>query len=85
MSEEKSLHDSLVWPKKVTEEKYPWDEWFNGNVWKLKPGEDFVVGLRSFRSAIYMAAKRYGYRVKTHVTRKQDLVYIQKVGKARGK
>lgn len=85
MTEESPLHESLVWPKKITEEKYPWNDWFNGNVWKLKPGEDFVVDLRSFRSAIYMAAKRYGYRVKTHVTRKQDLVYIQKVGKARGK
>lgn len=85
MSEDKSLRESLTWPKKVTEEKYPWADWFNGNVWKLKPGEDFDVDLTSFRSAVYMAAKRHGFKVKTHVTRKRDLVYIQKTGKYRGK
>ena len=78
------IRESLTWPKKVTEEKYPWKEWFDGHVWRLKQGEDFEVDMRSFRAAIYMAADRYEYKVKTHIPRKKDCIFIQKIGKKDG-
>jgi hypothetical protein len=40
---------------------YPWDEWFDGSVWELVPGEDFVGQPSTFRaSAIAQAARRDG-------------------------
>jgi hypothetical protein len=75
----KRLRDGLTFPKKVTEEKYPYAEWFDGGIWKLSPGEDFNVDLMSFRSCLYMAAKRRKITVKTHIPKHKDCIFIQKV------
>jgi hypothetical protein len=77
MSEERPLIERLTFPRRVTEEKYPWEQWLDGHVWKLSQGEDFDVDLESFRSAIYMAASRKGIRVKTHIPKQRDCIYVQ--------
>lgn len=73
------LRDRITWPINPTEEKYPYDDWFDGSVWKLKQYEDFFISPESMRSAIYMAARRKGIKCKTHVPRTQDALYVQKV------
>lgn len=45
--------------------KYPWDKWFDGSVWRLTRGQDFQVSLNAFRGAAGQAAKRHGIRVTT--------------------
>ena len=76
--------DSLKFPDGRGEEKYPWKEWFNGGVWHIKQGSDFDVDINSMRSCIYTAAKRHNKKVKTHVPRKRDSMYIQAIGSTRG-
>lgn len=49
------------------EEQYPFDDWFDGALWRLSRGEDFAVTPASLRSTIYAAAKRRGVRVETRI------------------
>lgn len=73
------LRELITWPRKTTDEKYPWDEWFDGSVWRLKMYDDFHVSCESMRSAIYMAAQRKKIKVKTHIPKTRDYVYVQKL------
>ena len=73
----------IEFPKPHTEEKYPWGEWFDGSVWLLKYTEDYDVDTKSFRSAVYMAAKRYKKNVRTHVPRQGNCLYVQSLGNAK--
>lgn len=77
--EKRPLKDFIEWPVAINQEKYPWDEWFDGSVWRLRQGEDFDVNCESMRSAIYMAAYRKKYKVKTHIPKTRDIVYVQKI------
>jgi hypothetical protein len=48
-------------PDAPVQSKYPWDEWFDGSVWELTPGEDFKGKAATFRgSAVAQAARRDG-------------------------
>ena len=48
-------------PDAQVQSNYPWDEWFDGSVWELTPGEDFKGKPSTFRaSAIAQAARRDG-------------------------
>lgn len=47
--------------------KYPWDEWFDGSVWKLTQKDDFPeTKPTSFRVTIYTSAKNRGLSVRIH-------------------
>lgn len=72
-----SLRESLAWPPSPNEEKYPYDEWFDGSVWKLVQYEDFFVSPRSMQSAIYQSARKRNLKVKTHIPVTADSIYIQ--------
>lgn len=37
---------------------YPWIDWFNGQVWALRPGEDFTDSIATFRQRCYRANRR---------------------------
>lgn len=52
---------------------YAWEQWLDGQAWKLTRGEDFKVEPTTFRLSVYQAAKRYGVKVHTSVQGK-DLV-----------
>jgi hypothetical protein len=48
-------------PDAPSQSVYPWDEWFDGSVWELTPGEDFAGQPATFRSsAVAQAARRDG-------------------------
>ena len=51
--------------KRSRRNKYPWDKWFDGSVWRLTRGQDFQVSLDGFRGAAGQAAKRHGVRITT--------------------
>jgi hypothetical protein len=55
MAERVTRHE---WPRRYNGGKYPWDEWLDGNVWRLTVGEDFTVEKAAFRTAAYAAAAR---------------------------
>ena len=50
-----------------TRGRYNWDDWFDGQIWRLEQGEDFEVDPSSFRSTITAAARRYEVSVRTSV------------------
>lgn len=45
--------------------KYPWAEWFDGDVWELQQGRDFYCTPKSFRPLAHRTARDYGGRVRT--------------------
>ena len=48
-------------PEAPSQSNYPWDEWFDGSVWELTPGDDFKGRPATFRSsAVAQAARRDG-------------------------
>lgn len=47
--------------------RYPWDEWFDGQVRKAQRGVDFQVTAANFRYTIKAAAKRRNLVVRTKV------------------
>jgi hypothetical protein len=58
---------------------YPWDEWLDGDVWELVPGEDFKGKPATFRaSAVAQAARRDG-KVRTQRIERdgEDRLYLQ--------
>jgi hypothetical protein len=67
-------------PDAPAQSQYPWDEWFNGSVWELVPGEDFKGRPATFRSsAVAQAARRDG-KVRTRKITNPDgreLLYLQ--------
>ena len=44
--------------------KYPWSEWMDGQIWKVKRGVDFEVSTLSFAGFLRGHAKRKGKTVK---------------------
>jgi hypothetical protein len=43
--------------------------------------QDFFIHPNSMRSALYMAARRKGKKIKTHCPTTQDCIYVQAVKK----
>lgn len=71
---------SIRFPDGRGVEKYPWEQWFDGGIWQIKQGEDFQVDIGSMRSCIYTAAKRYKKKIRTHVPRQKNMIYVQATG-----
>lgn len=55
---------------------YPWDQWFDGQIWKCVHGEDFQCKPKSFEIGARFAAIRRG--VKVVIRRRKNEVYIQR-------
>lgn len=45
-------------PPDQRESIYPWDKWFDGQVWKLTQGEDFTITPAGFRALAVKTAQR---------------------------
>jgi len=56
--------------------RYPWDQWANGEQWKLKQGEDFHVGTKSFRGAAWQHARSNNLGLSTSVVREDGATYM---------
>jgi len=65
-------------------QKYPWNDWFNGKTWLLIKGEDFDSETHVFRRYIYDVSIREGVRVKTTLD-KHGNIYLRKTGARRKK
>jgi hypothetical protein len=48
-------------------QKYPWEQWFNGDIWELTDGDDFQCNIATMRMQTHKQAKARGLRVKTAV------------------
>jgi hypothetical protein len=57
--------------------KYPWDDWFDGGIWKLRHGKDFNCQVANFRTGASHAARKHGGRLKTSVIEGESAVVIQ--------
>ena len=55
---------SFAFSNRSGNRKYPWEEWSNGEVWKVEEGKDFVVPKASFVQAAYQYARRCGRKVR---------------------
>jgi len=58
---------------------YPWDDWLDGDVWELVPGDDFMGKPATFRaSAVAQAARRDG-KVRTQRIERdgEERLYLQ--------
>lgn len=58
---------------------YPWDDWLDGDVWELVPGDDFKGKPATFRaSAVAQAARRDG-KVRTQRIERdgEERLYLQ--------
>ena len=69
-------------PDRPSQSRYPWDEWLDGSVWELVPGEDFNGQPATFRSIAIGQAKKRGGKVRTRFIRSRgekgaDRMYIQ--------
>lgn len=52
------------WVKQGRREIYPYDNWFDGRVWSLTRGVDFVQERRGMAARIRTAAKSRGIKLK---------------------
>lgn len=53
------------WPSivRTRQSRYPWSDWTNGQIWKVKEGEDFESNLKTFVQGLYAYGKRHGLKV----------------------
>jgi hypothetical protein len=58
--------------------KYPYEDWFNGKVWKISRPEDFQITPKSMQINLYAAAARYDLRLRTKLEG-GDSIIIQAV------
>jgi hypothetical protein len=76
----KQLTDFKFMPRtRGRSSSYPWDEWFDGAVWKLTRGVDFPGDPHSFRTNAYAKARSRGLRLRAQVIDRGDAVVIQAV------
>lgn len=61
--------------KRGRPELYPWDEWFDGQVWKLIRDVDFAASPDGFRVTVAQAARRRGMKARIRI--REDDVYVQ--------
>ena len=52
--------------------RYPWDEWLDGRVWELVPGEDFQAKVTTLKANAQIQAKKRSGRVRTRQIRSGD-------------
>jgi hypothetical protein len=57
------LDELPEWARGGRREKYPYDRWFDGQVWLLHEGVDFEQDRRGMANRIRHAAKKRGLRV----------------------
>ena len=58
----------IKWNKGGRPPRYPWDEWLDGGIWLLKPGEDFSCQPANFRSLAFTQARARNLSLRTLTT-----------------
>ena len=47
--------------------KYPWEQWLDGETWRVTRDADFDCKVASMRKAVFLAAQRRGLKVQTQI------------------
>jgi len=69
---------------KIRPEKYPWHDWFNGQIWLLEHQVDFSgKNPNVFRNTIGSAAKRHNVRTRTSL-KDGKYLYLQAISDGDG-
>ena len=55
---------------------YPYDQWFDGQIWKICKGIDLDCTVESMRVSLFTTAKKRGVRIRT--AKKGDAIIIQR-------
>lgn len=55
--------------------KYPWGEWSDGSVWKVRAGTDFTCRPLSFTTTLHWHAKKHGMHVRTQRVNDNEVVF----------
>ena len=58
--------------------RHPFDQWFDGQIWKLEYMVDFDCQVVSIRQSLYAAARRRGIKVKVAVSANKNVV-VQRI------
>ena len=59
--------DNFEFSKRGRGPSYPYDKWFDGQIWKLEEMTDFGCKPTSLRSALYNAASKRGLELSTSI------------------
>lgn len=59
--------DSFEFLNRGERGKYPWNEWLDGSIWKLKAGDDFKTNEKTFQGVARVAAYKRGLSLKTNI------------------
>lgn len=59
--------DNFEFTKRGRSAGYPYDEWFDGRIWKLEEGTDFDCKPMSLRSALHAAARKRNLELSTSI------------------
>lgn len=68
--------DSFDFPKDV---RYPWDTWFNGEIWEITQADIGDTTLENFRINALSTAKKKGCTLRTHIDKFRGVVVIQAI------
>ncbi len=69
--------ESYGFKKVGREAKYPYDQWLDGQIWKLQHMVDFECQPHGLRQSFYAAAKRRGIKVRVSILPNGDVI-VQK-------
>jgi len=65
-------HRVEEFPEPVSQTRYPWEDWLDGNIWELTPGVDFKGHPATFRANAVTQANRREGRVRTRKSKGED-------------
>lgn len=65
-------------PSSCNKEKYNYDLWLDGSVWRLDKGSDFNLSPQAFRSMLWRAAYNRGLTIKTRIDHDSVIVKVTK-------
>jgi hypothetical protein len=66
-------------PRRGAPEKYPYDDWFDGSIWKIDSIAEFGREPGALGGRVHAAAERRGLVVQTATM--EDELYVQVIGK----
>lgn len=55
--------------------KYPWEDWLDGSIWALTPGEDFQTSVKVMRQQFSSKASANNMRFRSSVA--NGVLYVQ--------
>lgn len=71
--------DNFEFAKGGRRSDYPYDEWFDGRIWKLEERTDFDCKPMSLRSALHAAARKRNLELSTSIVNDSHIFGYQYV------